>query len=290
MKAGRYFIFLVLYPLMLSSCAKKEILRSEMEIVLPSPEPAMAFPPVPAPTMLPKPIPAMTAPPEPVMATPSKPALEHLVRAAPEFPTSSGRQPQPGKRIEKNRSPIRDIEGDDYKVVLGAESPIKIPGPPGRLRVWIGNKNYNPDIPKTMAQASSTIPALGTTAKVTPIAPAFEIEPKDSICVQIDPTGSDTFFILKPKEKGTYEVGANVLLYKSSDCSGTPIPKATTTLNVTVDVDDEKIQENRKKRFGEVFWEKILKFWGELLALVSALILFLLRRHLKKWFGFGEDG
>jgi hypothetical protein len=178
---------------------------------------------------------------------------------------------------------------DEYKVVLGADSTIKIPGPPGRLRVWIGNKNNNPDIPMTMAQATSTIPALGTTAKVTPIAPAFEIEPHDSICVQIDPTGSDTFFNLKPKDKGSYEVGAQVFLYKSADCSGTPIPKATTTITVTVNVDDKKIHDDRKKKFGEVFWGKVLKFWGELLAIISALILFLLRRHLKKWFGFGGN-
>jgi len=181
----------------------------------------------------------------------------------------------------------QDVGYDDYKVVLGADSPIKLPGTPGRLRVWIGDPGYKPTFPAEMTTATGALPAVGVTAKVTPIAPAFVIEPKNSVCVTIHPTGSEVTFSLTPKDKGTYDVGAEVLLFNSSDCTGAPIPKATTTLKVTVEVNKAKIREQHVKKFGDVFWENLEKFWGALLALLSALVLFLLRRRLKKLFGFG---
>ncbi|MGB5159376.1 hypothetical protein [Desulfobacterium sp. N47] len=77
-------------------------------------------------------------------------------------------------------------------------------------------------------------------------------------------------------------------LYNSDDCSGIPIPKATTYLKVQVFVDHAKEMKKHTKEFKEIFWDKLLEFWGGILAVFFALLLFLLRRHLKKWFGF-ED-
>jgi len=172
---------------------------------------------------------------------------------------------------------------------LGADSVIKMPGPPGQLRVWIGTHEYNPYFSEDMKQKNATIHAVGTTAKVTPLAPAFKVEPKESVCIQIHPTGSVVGFTLTPIEEGTFNVGADVHLYNSNNCSGIPVPKGTATLQVQVVVDHVKVRKEHAKKFWEVFWEKLLKFWGELLVLCFAVILFLIRKRLKKWIGFGKD-
>ncbi len=184
----------------------------------------------------------------------------------------------------------------EYKAVLGADSVITMsepPGPPGRLRVWIGIPDYKPNFPENMVQATGTLPTVGVTAKITPDAPAFKVEPKESDCIQIHPTGSEVGFRLTPIEEGIFDVGADVQLYDSSDCSGTPIPKATTTLQVKVIVDhkkeEKKKEEEHQKKFWEIFWDEVFKFWKALLVLFFAVIIFLMRKQLKKWVGFGND-
>lgn len=174
---------------------------------------------------------------------------------------------------------------EEYKAVLAADPTIVVPGPPGRLRVWIGVPDYKPDFPINMQQASGMLPALGSRAKITPYAPAFTVEPKDGGCIRIDPSGSEIGFSLTPlrEENGTFDVGADVQLYDTDDCSGIPIPKATKSLQVQVVV-------KHAKKFNEVFWEMLLKFWGELLLLLFAVILFLIRKQLKKWVGFDKQG
>jgi hypothetical protein len=180
-------------------------------------------------------------------------------------------------------------EVDNYKVVLGADASIKMAGPPGELRIWIGNPSVDPDLPGYMAQAEGTLPKVGQTAKVTPFAPAFEIDPPESICIGIHPTGSGVRFRLKPTKTGIFRVGADVMLFDSVDCSGTPVPKATESLQVEVIVDSKEAFLDRAKQLSDVFWEKVLEFWGLTSALFFALLLFLLKRRLKKWFSFEED-
>jgi hypothetical protein len=193
----------------------------------------------------------------------------------------------------KSESAIHKIDKsskyNEYKVELAADTIMKIPGPPGRLRVWIGNPNYEANFPDQMKQATGTLPAVGVTAMISPYAPAFTVEPKESKCMRIHPTGSEIGFTLTPKGTGTFDVGADVKLYETDDCSGSPVPKATTTLKVKVEVDKTASKEEIEKKFWDVFWEKLLDFWGGILTLFFALLLFLLRRHIKKWFGFGGD-
>jgi hypothetical protein len=177
----------------------------------------------------------------------------------------------------------------DYKVVLGADASIKMPGPPGELRIWIGDPNVDPNLPRHMTRAEGIIPGIGQTAKVTPFAPAFEIDPAESICMGIDPTGSVVRFRLKPTKIGTFDVGADVKLFNSKDCSGTPVPKATETLQVQVIVDSDEIFQERTKQLGDVFWDKFLDFWSVALATFFALLLFLIRGRFKKWFSFESD-
>ena len=177
----------------------------------------------------------------------------------------------------------------EYEVVLAVDKALKIPGQPGRLRVWIGIPNYKPNFPINMIEGHGTLPSEGSTAKITPNAPAFKVDPKESACVKIYPTGSEVGFTLTPIEAGTFDVGAEVSLYDSDDCSGTPIPRGTTWLQVKVVVDYVEGIKVHTKKFLEVFWEKLLQFWGELLVLLFAVILFLIRKKLKKWIGFGKD-
>ena len=169
----------------------------------------------------------------------------------------------------------------EYKVELAADPTIKMPGSPGSLRVWIGIPDYKPSFREGMNIAQTTLPAVGATAKITPFAPAFKVDPAESSCMKIDPAGSEVGFKLIPTRGGTFDVGADVQLYDSTDCSGTPIPKATTSLKVKVIV-------IHVAPFIDAFWEWLLKFWVEFLALCSALFLFLMRKQLKRWFGFGK--
>ena len=176
-----------------------------------------------------------------------------------------------------------------YKVELGADKQLKIPGPPGELLVWIGVPSAESHIPADMAKVTDTLPAVGTTARITPFAPGFDVEPKQSVCMQIHPLGSKYRFTLIPKEAGIFKVGADVQLFDSEDCSGTPIPQAAATLEVEVVVDTAKLVGEHGKQLWEIFWEGLLKFWGAVVALFFGLLLFLLRKRLKRLFGYQPD-
>lgn len=186
------------------------------------------------------------------------------------------------------REASRDNTLDEYTVVLGSDEHMRMPGLPGELRVWIGSQEYQADFPERMVQDETTVPAEGESAKVEPFAPAFEIVPESTQCIRVHPTGSEVRFQLFPKERGTFAVGANVYLFESRDCSGSPIPKTTSTLTVTVEVDTKGAVTEKMKELWDILWEKFLQFWAALVAIIFGLFLFLIRGRLKKWFGFEE--
>ncbi len=185
----------------------------------------------------------------------------------------------------------RAVPSDDrgvYKVELGADGELSIPGPPGELRVWIGIPSEKSHIPASMERAVDTLPAVGKTARITPFAPSFDVQPKESVCMRIIPKGSECRFSLTPKKAGTFKVGADVYLFDSADCSGTPIPQTARTMEVHVVVNTREQVREHTDQLWAVFWQKLLDFWGALLALGFGVVLFLVRKRLKKWFGFGE--
>jgi hypothetical protein len=137
-----------------------------------------------------------------------------------------------------------------------------------------------------METATDTLPAVGATARVEPFAPGFDVDPSESVCIKISPQGSDVRFKLIPKEKGVFNVGANVNLYDTDDCSGAPIPKAASSLQVKVVVDRGRVIAEHGKELWEVFWDKLLEFWGAVLALFFGLLLYLLRGKIKRLFGY----
>lgn len=175
---------------------------------------------------------------------------------------------------------------DEYKVELGVDGVMQLPGPPGELLVWIGDSKFSANFSDDMATTDTTIAAIGNSAKVTPYAPDFDISPTESICFIIDPSGSTAHFAISPRSTGTFKVGADVLLYASNECTGAPVPKSATTLKVEVVVNKEGVAKNHLLQLWDVLWKGILNFWTWLVATIFGLFVFLIRKRLKKWFGF----
>ena len=264
---------------MLTSCGMKE---ESAPAPAPAPEPA----PAPASAPAPAPAPEATSP-TPIAESQTPPTLASEKYSEGE---KQGVQPEGSNKSAKRTPAAADgvpkgVPADDYKVKLGADPVLRIPGPPGELKVWIGLPAYEPEY-KDMNIESDTLPAEGKTAMVTPFAPGLKVEPNKSICMKTNPKGSEVRFTLTPIESGSFKVGADVALFDSNDCSGSPIPKATTTLRVDVSVDPMKVTVKYAKELWEIFWKKLLEFWGAAVALFFAALLFLFRKKLKKWFGF----
>lgn len=131
--------------------------------------------------------------------------------------------------------------------------------------------------------ASKPLRETGRTAKITPIALGMDTDPPTG-CLKIDPDGSEKIFQLKPRSRGRFQVGASVELFNSDDCSGTPVPKSSDLITVEVKVG----YASRFDELGAKAWQAFLDFWGQALALASALLLFLLRKKLSSWFGFSQ--
>jgi hypothetical protein len=175
---------------------------------------------------------------------------------------------------------------EKYKVELGVTNEIFRPGPPGQLEVWISDPSFSAGFTEDMATAEKTIAALAPFARVTPEAPDFEVNPKQSICIKIDPTGSKVHFDITPKHTGTFNVGASVLLYETNDCTGAPVPKSAADLEVEVKVNPQGWLKYYLLQLWDVLWEGVLNFWGWLVATIFALLGFLIRKKIKKRFGF----
>ena len=188
-------------------------------------------------------------------------------------------------------SPAHNSDSEEYNVVLGVTENMRIPGPVGELRVWIGSTSSQASFPTRLAQTvkSLFVSPEFIAARVEPFAPDFNIEPERTACIKLDSSGSEVRFTLTPIKTGTFYVAAQVELFTQADCSDSPFPKYSTDLEVLVSVGSEELAEERKNKFGAVFWEKLLDFWGALLALFFGLILFAIRGKLKKMFGFESN-
>ena len=180
---------------------------------------------------------------------------------------------------------------ENYVVRVSAvPNDLTIPGTPGELSVWIGDMKNLPTSPSSAA--SKAEPLLGAhtgqSAKVTPFAPGIDVAPKSIACEQVVPSGTEDLFTLTPTHSGTFRVGAAILLYDSPDCTGTPVPKSATAIFVHVSVSTIGVAKGGLLQLWKPLWSNFLTFWGTLVAIAFALILFLLRKKLYKWFGFGD--
>ena len=178
---------------------------------------------------------------------------------------------------------------DNYKVELGVDEFIELPGAPGELRIWIGSEQEQASFPSGFVSDQVTLSVSGQTATISPFAPDFTITPATSQCIRVHPSGSEVIFQLTPTKSGDFNVGANVNLYDTTDCSGAPIPKSTARLKVTVTVNNQAVVMGGALELWSVFWVKLLDFWGAVVALFFALLIFLIRKKLKQWFGFSSE-
>ncbi|MBD3800074.1 MAG: hypothetical protein IE886_01240 [Campylobacterales bacterium] len=76
------------------------------------------------------------------------------------------------------------------------------------MRVWIGTKPYAPEYGEHVAVSTAPLYVASISAKVTPEAPDFDVEPSGTDCLLVDETGSEVVFMLTPRRSGTFEVGA----------------------------------------------------------------------------------
>lgn len=191
--------------------------------------------------------------------------------------------------VEKPKVP-KDKLLDVYKVELGVDTNLQHPGPPGELVVWIGDPGQKAKFDDGMATDEELVPAVGQTAAVKPYAPDFDVDPRDDQCIRIHPMGSEVRFALTPRDTGVFEVGADVRLYKTDDCSGTHVPRSVASLEVTVEVNSGKAIEGTLLEMLKIARDKFLEFWEAFVILLFGLTMFLIRDKLKRWFGYEVKG
>lgn len=221
------------------------------------------------------------------------PLLKTIVLIVAWLLASCGRPPEPTYEDKNDglETPIvvSTPSDDNYKVELGTEEHLELPGPAGELRVWVGSERESAQFPADFASDEVTLSVSGKTATISPFAPDFVITPETSQCIRVHPSGSEVIFQLAPQKSGDFHVGANVNLYDSEDCSGAPIPKSAARLKVTVSVNSEAVVTGGLLQLWAIFWEKLIDFWAAVVALFFALLLFLIRKKVKQWFGFSSE-
>ncbi|MBD98918.1 MAG: hypothetical protein CMO34_03665 [Verrucomicrobia bacterium] len=176
----------------------------------------------------------------------------------------------------------------DYAVKLAVDDSIAL-GDSGRLLVWIGAETADYEAPEGTVSDEASLPSdAGEYAQVTPYGTGFTVSPKTKECVRIHPSGSEVPFVIIPTAEGEITVNAKIELHQMADCSDSPVPKTAADLNVVVFVDKDKAFKEKKGELLDILWAKFTEFWGALLVLFFGLIIFLLRKKLKQWFGYEE--
>ncbi len=183
---------------------------------------------------------------------------------------------------------IKKSNLENYSVQVSADKQLFIPAPAGEMKVWIGIAKNAPAPDEGMNTITESLNAVGETAKITPFTKGIDVEvvPNESVCIKIDPTGSEVRFKLIPKHAGTFVVSADINLYDSNDCSGAPVPKTAKKISVEVRVNKNTVVTNALSELGTTAWKAFLDFWDKLLIIFFSLLLFLLRKKLFKWFRF----
>ncbi len=83
-------------------------------------------------------------------------------------------------------------------------------------------------------------------------------------------------------------MSALVELFEGDACQGTPVPKSAETLSISVRVDTAHVVRDKADDLLSVLWDKFLNFWGAFVALLFAVLLFVIRRKLTAKTGFKE--
>jgi len=195
-------------------------------------------------------------------------------------PTDNNSQP------ENNRGPASVVSEtpvpfDFYEVLLEATGEVSLPGSAGEMKVWIGEQGTAPALTQGMAQDTAEIAATGQqSATVNPWSNGFVFEPGRSTCFLLDRAGTTVRFAMAPNQAGTYRVGADVNLYASNDCSGTPTPREATVLEVVVTVNKQQLLKNHLAELWDITWQGALSVWKYIVGLTAAFLAALYRKRL----------
>ena len=161
-----------------------------------------------------------------------------------------------------------------------------------KLKIWIGeekeSEKYRPKENNTMAHDTIVFSSVKATyARITPIAPDFEVEPK-SIIVPIVSKGVEKTFTLKPKQEGTFLVSAEIELFDNQECTGIGTPVASGEVVVKVAVDNIGHFKKFMRRLGVEAGAQFEKFWAALLVILFGALIFVIRKFIKKKTGYSD--
>jgi len=176
--------------------------------------------------------------------------------------------------IVDNKPIVKLIEPlNSYTVVLDATQQMYKPGPSGEMKVWIGD---NSRVPKSISgmirNKDDIVTKTHKSVKIYPSSVGFFFDKTSSTCTPLDPEGTISRFEMNPKDTGTFNVSADIYLYADPNCTGLAIPRHATTLIVTVSTNMSELATQHAIELWQVFWEKILGFWGWLVAYILGLI------------------
>jgi hypothetical protein len=156
------------------------------------------------------------------------------------------------------------------------------------IKVWIGKELKNLSLTDDMVSNQKEIDAtLGNYAKVIPFFPGFEIKEEPNSCFKIVPSGSTVKFRVVPLTRGPKEISAVVQIFERNGCAGDFAPKETAYLPITVEVDIKRNFTDMLFEMGDVLWTGFLKFWQGIVVLFFGLLLYLIRRKVKKKTNYG---
>ncbi len=223
-----------------------------------------------------EPLPAPTAPePDPVPTAPPPPP--------PSAPTNSIDLSAPSLPRKPPSPPVSPSSFELYEVQLETPETLYIPGLAGKMKLWIGEKGKAPSPAEKSRANTASIQASGQkSAIIEPWSRGFDFTPPVSGCFLLDPVGIVKRFDMAPKEVGTFDVGADVNLYLSDDCTGTPVPRDATKVSVSVEIDQAKKRKAKWQEMRDIAWEKFLEYWGLAVAAVFALLLAIFKKQLVK--------
>ncbi|MFZ2990170.1 hypothetical protein [Ideonella sp.] len=239
----------------------------------------MKVPPVPisgsATVQVPAWVPA-PQPPRPVRGRPRPPVLATADLDALE-PTGAGPASTPDR-----------IDLSAYSVTATAPRRMKVKEA-GELKVVIGLTADVRAAASGVVAATVPLRGSGRSVKVKPfVSPELTLDQAESPCALIDAGGSELRFRFTPQRDGRFKVGADVALYGSTDCTGTPVPKAVETVEVEVSIDTGVEVQDGAMQLLRQTWKAVVDFWDKLLLLVFGLLLLSARKRISARLGLGD--
>lgn len=171
----------------------------------------------------------------------------------------------------------------DYTVDLEVTDKIRL-DKKGEMFVWIGVKGEMPEQSQGMVRDVKIVPNVSANyVRITPYAPEFEVDPPQKV-MPLEPDGCSTTFTLIPIKEGSFMVRAEVEFFKDEECTlRAKGPQNSARMEVKVSV-------SRIKELLDTVWHKFKDFWGILVTLIFAALLFVIRKYIKKKTGYGGNG